>query len=101
MITLDDLRSYVGITARDDADLERALTTGVALVDQYVGSAVVPVGVRDYSYLVAASEVFQRKSAPMGISQFATADGAPMRVNRDPLVSVYPLLQPFVGLGFA
>jgi hypothetical protein len=101
VITLEDLRAYVGATARDDADLTRALATGVALVDRLIGAATVPAPVVEQAYLVAASEVFQRKSAPMGISQFATADGAPMRVNRDPMVSVLPILAPFIGPGVA
>jgi hypothetical protein len=101
VITLEDLRGYVGAVARDDADLTRALATGVALVDRHIGSATVPAPVRDQACLVAASEVFQRRSAPMGISQFASADGAPMRVNRDPMIAVFPILAPFIGPGLA
>jgi len=45
------------------------------------------------------SELFHRRSAPMGVSQFASADGSAVRVARDPLLGVYPLIRPYVGLG--
>lgn len=101
-ITLEDLRAYVGASASNDAELERARLTGVALVDAWVGRVTtVQVDVLDHAYLIAASEVFQRRQAPMGIAQFATPDGAPVRVNKDPMTAVYPLLAPFLGWGFA
>lgn len=100
-ITLEDLRAYVNASKSDDAELERALKTGGALVDKLVGEADVPADVLDHAYLLGASEVFQRRQAPMGISQFANLDGTPMRVNKDPMTAVYPILSPFTGPGIA
>jgi len=33
------------------------------------------------------------------VAQFASMDGTPVRVARDPMIAVYPLLQPYVGYG--
>jgi hypothetical protein len=102
MITTDDLREYVGDSQASETDLGRALSTGAALVDVLIGSVSdIPDAVVDQAYLVAGSEVFARKSAPLGVSQFATPDGAAIRVNRDPLTAVYPLLTPYLGWGIA
>lgn len=103
-VTLEELRSYVnaGRTPADDADLKRALDTGIALVAQHLSGVLgVPASVVRQAQLVAASEVSARKNAPMGVSQFATTDGAPVRVNRDPMVMVYPILAPFIGPAIA
>lgn len=61
----------------------------------------VPAAVLDRAYLEAGSELYHRRQAPNGIAQFATPDGNPVRVARDPLVGVYPLITPYLGGGFA
>jgi hypothetical protein len=57
----------------------------------------VPVALRDQAILIASSELFHRRSAPNGVAQFASFDGAPIRVAKDPMNAVYPLLQRYVG----
>ena len=56
----------------------------------------VPVGVLKRCYLEVGSELFNRRNAPMGVSQYATYDGAPINTARDPLVGVYPLLNRYM-----
>ncbi len=68
-------------------------------VNNYVGDAEVPSHIHFQAELIAASELFHRRSAPNGIAQFASMDGQPVRVGRDPLAAVYPLLLPFCGYG--
>ena len=95
-VTLAEFQAYVG-TDETEFPLE-ALTAGLALVDNYIGDcSTVPDAVKDQAVLIASSELFHRRSAPNGIAQFASMDGAPVRVARDPLTSVYPLLLRFVG----
>ena len=92
MLTVDDLRTYVGGSATDDAFLTDCLTESAALVTTYIGDSKVPVSVMDNAVLQVASELFNRRSAPGGVSQFAAFDGTPMRVGNDPMRSVYALL---------
>ena len=91
---------YVNSEARDD-ELAHALEEAIVLVMHYIGGVEVPDTIRDRAILEAGSELYHRRNAPSGISQFATPDGAPVRVARDPLVGVYPILRPYIGLGIA
>jgi hypothetical protein len=96
-----DLQDFVGAGAADEAQLTIALATAEALVSARVGSAVVPQVILDRAILGAASELYNQKDAPNGIAQFNTFDAAPIRVARDPMVAAYPILRPFLPLGFA
>ncbi|TPG09393.1 hypothetical protein [Curtobacterium flaccumfaciens] len=98
MITIDDFRAYIGDTRAEAGQLERDLSVGIALVDRATAGAVgIPDAVMDQCYLIAASEVHARQDAPQGVSQFAAMDGAPIRISRDPLTPVYPIIAPYVG----
>lgn len=95
------LLAYVGADERDATYAGECVETAIALVDKHIGTADVPPAIRRRAILEAGSELFHRKNAPNGISQFATPDGmSPVRVARDPMLSVYPLLAEFVGMGF-
>ena len=91
-----DLKAYVGASANDDAYVEECWDTAKDLVANYIVSAKVPVGVLKRCYLEVGSELFHRRSAPMGISQYSAYDGAPIRIARDPLAGVYPLLNRYM-----
>jgi len=96
-VTLEEFQAYVGT---DETEFPtECLTAGLALVENYIGTVTtVPAAVKDQATLMAASELYHRRSAPNGISQFATMDGAaPIRVARDPLASITPILLPYVG----
>jgi hypothetical protein len=70
------------------------------MVDKYIGAIeTAPEEVSRQGVLICASELFHRRSAPNGIAQFASMDGSPIRVGKDPMTAVYPLLLPFVGYG--
>lgn len=95
------LLKHVGGTDRDGDYAQECVDEATALVDKHIGSADVPAALRRRAILEAGSELFHRKNAPNGIAQFATPDGmSPVRVARDPMLSVYPLLAQFVGMGF-
>ena len=98
-VTLSDLQSYIG-TDESGEFIQTCLTAGTKLVENYIGEIVsVPDSIKDQAVLIASSELFHRRSAPNGIAQFASMDGQPVRVGKDPLAAVYPLLLPFVGYG--
>jgi hypothetical protein len=96
-----DLLAYVGASSNDAAYVESCYNEAVELVSQYVGDRAVPATVLLRAYLECGSELFHRRSAPNGIAQFGALDGTPIRVARDPMIGVYPLLVRYVGLGTA
>ena len=104
MAAWDDLARYVGtpISGPDDDFVEQCWNEAIELVEAYIGELVVPAEIINRAKLECGSELFHRRSAPNGISQFAGFDGAPMRVARDPMVSARPLIDPFrTNPGFA
>lgn len=111
MISVDDLRAYVGASPSDDAFTGACLATaksliaghlGVKVIDGIVAESVVPEPVLDRATLEVGSELFHRRQAPNGIAQFASPDGGQaVRVARDPMVAARPILAPFMPLGFA
>ena len=99
-MTLSDLQAYIGTDETGDF-INSCLAAGENLVDNYVGTiATVPTDIYDQGVLICASELFHRRSAPNGIAQFASMDGSPIRVGKDPMTAVYPLLLPYVGWAF-
>jgi hypothetical protein len=97
-VTLEEFQAYVGT---DETDFpQECLTSGLALVTRFIGAVTtVPTAIKDQATLIASSELFHRRSAPQGVAQFASMDGTPVRVARDPMIAVYPLLQPYTGYG--
>jgi hypothetical protein len=43
------------------------------------------------------AELYNRRSAPGGIAQFASFDAAPLRIAKNSMVRAYDLLSPFVN----
>ena len=97
-VTVAQLQAYVGTKETGDF-IEGCLATGKVLVANYIGTKPVPTTISDQAVLTVSSELFHRRSAPNGIAQFADFGGQAVRVARDPMTSVYPLLLPFVGIG--
>lgn len=91
-----DLKAYVGASSSDDDYVEECWITAQDLIASYVQSATIPPYVLKRCYLEVGSELFHRRNAPMGVSQYATYDGAPIQTARDPLVGVYPLLNRYM-----
>jgi hypothetical protein len=98
-MSYQNLKDYVGASSNDDAFVEDCWNEAVELVASVVGDADVPSKVLNRAYLEAGSELYHRRSAPNGIAQFQTFDGAAIRVARDPLIGVYPILQRYLGMG--
>jgi hypothetical protein len=97
-VTLAEFQAYVGT---DEVDFpQECLDAGLALVTRHIGTiTTVPAVLKDQATLIASSELFHRRSAPNGVAQFASFDGAPVRVAKDPMNAVYPLLLPYTGYG--
>lgn len=103
--TWEELRDYVGASGVDNDFVEHCFDEATALVDAYVGDAVVDADALIRAVLECGSELYHRRSAPNGVAQFATLDGgSAIRVARDPMVGAYPILarwMPAGGLGIA
>ncbi|SNS41557.1 hypothetical protein SAMN06309944_0163 [Micrococcales bacterium KH10] len=95
-VSAADVLTYAGAGSSDLAVAESVLPVAVALVTTHLGAAEPPETVRDRAVLEVASELFHRRNAPQGISQFGAPDGSVVRVARDPMVAAYPLLAPWV-----
>ncbi|CAB4155418.1 hypothetical protein UFOVP660_6 [uncultured Caudovirales phage] len=91
-----DLKAYVGASSQDDDFAKECWDTATDLIASYVQSTKVPNQVLKRCTLEVGSELFHRRSAPMGISQYSSYDGAPIRIARDPLAAVYPLLNRYM-----
>ena len=97
VVTLAELQAYVG-TDETGSFIQSCLDSGSAQVGNYVGViTVVPDQIHRQATLICSSELFHRRSAPNGVAQFASLDGTPVRVAKDPMGAVYPLLLPYVG----
>lgn len=101
-VDISKLAGYIGfkiVEGNDYSFEEGCVQTATALINNYIGTVSVPAVIKDQATLLAASELYHRRSAPNGIAQFATMDGQPVRVAKDPMNAVYPLLLPFVKVG--
>ena len=97
IVTLEEFQAYVG-TDETGEFVQSCLDAGHNLVSNYIGTIeTVPNEVQVQSILICSSELFHRRSAPNGVAQFASFDGAPIRVAKDPMNAVYSLLQRYVG----
>ncbi len=95
-VGVSDLREYVGASVSDDTFLATCLGQAVELIEIYAGDQLIPDSILDGCYLTVGSEIYQRRNAPSGITNFASPDGSAIRLARDPLTSVYPILDRFV-----
>jgi hypothetical protein len=96
-ITVEEFRAYVG-TKEVSSFVDDCLDAGLALVTRYIGSVTgVPAYIKDQSVLITASELFHRRQAPGGVTQFADMSGSAVRVGKDPMAAAYELLRPYVG----
>ena len=99
-LTVAQLATYVGASP-DEAALTDALSEATTLVDDYLGVAgrqSCPDNVKDLAVKQLGSELWARRNSPGGISQWGP-DGQPVRLARDPLTAVRPLLWRYRGFG--
>lgn len=87
----------------DGAFITACADEATALVSREIGSAVVPADIVLRAQVECGSELFQRRSAPQGVTQFAApgGDGTAVRVSRDPMSGARLILRPWLPGGFA
>ncbi|MGV4289225.1 hypothetical protein K5713_04275 [Trueperella pyogenes] len=113
MNTLDEMRLAALIrslhTSKSDMSEERrqALTnlvhTSAEMLTHYAGPQwdLIPTTVQNQALTTVARELETREKSPGGVfAAFGEHDGA-IRLARDPMTLVYPLLRPYLQGGFA
>lgn len=101
-VGVGDLVALVNCGLDDDLVLQQCLAFGVAVVGKHtsrVAVGVIPQVILDEAILTAAADQFQRRKAPNGVlNVYDAGDGSPVpvRVGRDPLAAIRPLLAPWV-----
>lgn len=97
---VEQLRKHVGADASVPAeDLAQVWAEADALVTGY-GTGTAPAPIINRAILECASELWARRDAPGGIVGGFT-DAPTVRLARDPMLGVYPLLVPYKGLSFS
>lgn len=97
----NDLKRYIGKEDDDENDfIESCWNDARTLLETATARAFrpVPTGIMDRMTLEVGNELYNRKNAPSGGSQFATFDGGtlPVRGPRDPLSQVRPIIAMYV-----
>ena len=99
-----DLAAHLGVLdpAQRDA-IEETWTAAVDLVSRLAGTATVPPAVRHRAQLQTGAALWEQRRAPLGVVQFADAEGSPypVRVAADPTHVARSLLAPYLPGGFA
>lgn len=104
---LASLTAYVtpGARSTSDADaafIQQCLIEAWGLVGQAIGTTTtVPDEIRERAVIECGSELFARRQSPSGVTQYADATGAPVRLARDPMTGARAILAPYLPLGFA
>lgn len=95
--------SKAELTAERRQALTTLITTAGELVTTYAGKwwDHIPTSVQNQALTTVARELETREKSPGGIfAAFGEHDGA-IRLARDPMTLVYPLIRPYLPGGFA
>lgn len=101
LVLTRELHLAGGASTLEPTDIAEMIDTAVQMVRSYVGAAEIPDKIAHRAVLEVARELNTRMLSPGGVfSAFADA-GSPVRLARDPLRAVYPMLAPYVRPGLA
>ncbi|MFV0315491.1 MAG: hypothetical protein ACK5O2_00820 [Microthrixaceae bacterium] len=86
--------------------LTRSARSGHAKVAKYLADggadlATIPDVIAEEAVIEAGAAVYYRRTARNGIVTLGTGEAIPMRIAKDPLSLVYPILAPYVKPGLA
>ena len=91
-------------TVNLDAQVTAAAVAALRMVSERIGSygaQRIPAEVGLEAVTEAGAAVYYRRTARNGITTFGGADVTPMRIAKDPLSTVYPMLAPYTLPGIA
>lgn len=98
-LDLNKFRAYTGGRPTDDGMLTDCWNEASEMIMHYIGDATVPVATLTRAVTEVGAELWNRRNAKGGITQFADGSANPIRLARDPMVAAYGILTPFVGMG--
>lgn len=93
MVTATQVAEYLGVAA--GTDVSALLAAAEAMIAREIGDAEVPVEVVDNATLALTGELHLRASNPGGVVSYAGGDTV-VRVTRDPMTAIRPLLAAWV-----
>lgn len=101
LVLTRELHLAGGASTLEPTDIAELIDAAIQMIQAYVGSSEIPDRIAHRAVLEVARELNTRALNPGGVfSAFADA-GSPVRLARDPLRAVYPMLAPYVRPGFA
>lgn len=102
------LEEYVTAKGDDALALVAASTAeATAMVNRHIGGSAnpheVPSEILARAILEVGADLYYRKAARNGVVTFGNGLEAAnvVRINRDPMTQAYPILAPFLPMGFA
>jgi hypothetical protein len=97
MIDVERLAAYAGAdTVIDIGKLELSIETADNLVENFVGTSIVPEEVLDHATLIVAANLFEQGNLPSTTQEQYGTQYVTMRTTRDPMSNVYKILRPWV-----
>jgi hypothetical protein len=97
MIDVERLAAYVNADTVNDLDkLELSIETADNLVENFVGTSIVPEEVLDHATLIVAANLFEQGNLPSTTQEQYGTQYVTMRTTRDPMSNVYKILRPWV-----
>ena len=87
-----------------DAHVIAAALAGRQMVADHlgpVGIAAIPQVLGDLAVVEAGAAVYYRRTARNGIATFGSGEVMPMRISKDPMSTVYPILAPYATPGIS
>jgi hypothetical protein len=103
-IGFEEFKAYINPQGSvDDLFIQSCLWEALEHVDNYIGSqsAAVPDTIRNLAIKWCGQAIFDRRDTKAGVANSPGGyTDAPVRVARDPMIAVYPLLNQYLVVGF-
>lgn len=86
-----------------DEQVIAAAQAGHDMVTRHLGAAAdqVPDAIGVLAVVEAGAAVYYRRTARNGIATFGNGEVIPMRISKDPMSTVYPILAPYATPGIS
>lgn len=86
-----------------DEQVVAAAQAGHDMVTRHLGAAAdqVPDAIGVLAVVEAGAAVYYRRTARNGIATFGNGEVIPMRISKDPMSTVYPILAPYATPGIS
>lgn len=94
-MTVEKLMAYVDATADSIDYVTDCFNEAVQMVDDEISGRFVPEVILNRAYIEVGSDLFFRKDAPNGISQFSDNTGG-TRIARDPMLTARKILSRYL-----